>query len=328
MMENSLLYPLVSVVIPVYNSGQTLANCLHSVITQSYVTLEIIIVNDCSTDDSLVIMKKYAELDSRIVIVDKHKNEGLVYARKTGIDVAKGKYVQYLDSDDMLCEGVIACLVDKAEKTQADMVVAPFFFSIEGRLENSLFFDFEELQGIDYLKPLLTWKAHWCVWSKFHLRALYEHDIERPNISLGEDIILSAQLLFYSKKVVCIHKEVINYNFTPSSMSHPDNFDDSKYEDFKGYVDWLNDYVAKKGLLLKLRREVAYFNLKTALMRLHWNKIEDVDKRMREIIADLKRFPDLQGILTRRERKIVAVYRFSNWLGYMNLKRYKKLGKL
>ena len=160
-------YPLVSVVIPVYNSEQTLDNCLHSVITQSYVTLEIIIVNDCSTDDSLAMMKKYAELDSRIVIVDKHKNEGLVYARRTGIDVAKGKYVQYLDSDDMLCEGAIACLVDKAEKTQADMVVAPFFFSIEGRLENSLFFDFEELQGIDYLKHLLSLEAHWCVWSSF-----------------------------------------------------------------------------------------------------------------------------------------------------------------
>lgn len=321
-------YPLVSVVIPVYNSEQTLDNCLHSVITQSYLTLEIIVVNDCSTDDSLAIMKKYAELDSRIFIVDKNKNEGLVYARKTGVDVAKGKYVQYLDSDDTLREGAITCLVEKAEKTQADMVVAPFFFSIEGRLENSLFFDFEELQGIDYLRYLLSWEAHWCVWSKFHLRALYEHDIERPNISLGEDIILSAQLLFYSKKVVCIHKEIVDYNFTPSSMSHPENFDDFKYEDFNGYVDWINNYVAKKGLLSKLRREMACFNLKTVLMRLHWNKIEDVDKRMKGVIADLKQFPDLQGILTRRERKIVAVYRFSSWLGYLNLKRYKKQEKL
>ncbi|WP_417189978.1 glycosyltransferase family 2 protein, partial [Bacteroides sp.] len=227
-----------------------------------------------------------------------------------------------------LREGAITCLVEKAEKTQADMVVAPFFFSIEGRLENSLFFDFEELQGIDYLRYLLSWEAHWCVWSKFHLRALYEHDIERPNISLGEDIILSAQLLFYSKKVVCIHKEIVDYNFTPSSMSHPENFDDFKYEDFNGYVDWINNYVAKKGLLSKLRREMACFNLKTVLMRLHWNKIEDVDKRMKGVIADLKQFPDLQGILTRRERKIVAVYRFSSWLGYLNLKRYKKQEKL
>lgn len=327
-MEYSLTCPLVSIVIPVYNSEQTLDNCLNSVITQSYAALEIIVVNDCSTDNSIEIIKKYVELDSRVCIVDKNKNEGLVYARKSGVDVAKGKYIQYLDSDDTLLEDAIVRLVDKAEEAQSDMVVAPFFFCIEGKLEKSLFFDFEEMIGSNYLKPLLTWKAHWCVWSKFHLKALYMYDIERPNISLGEDIILSAQLLFYSKKVVCIHKEIVNYNFTPSSMSHPENFNDSKYEDFNGYVDWVNNYVAKKELLSSLRKEMACFNLKTVLMRLHWNKIADVDKRMKGIIADLNRFPDLKDVLTKRERKIIATYRLSHWLGYLNLKRYKKQGKL
>lgn len=327
-MEYSMTCPLVSVVIPVYNSEKTLDNCMHSVITQSYTVLEIIVVNDCSTDKSIEIIKKYADLDSRVFIVNKNKNEGLVYARKAGVNVAKGKYIQYLDSDDTLCEDAIVRLVDKAEEAQADIVVAPFFFCIEGKLEKSLFFDFEEMSGSNYLKPLLTWKAHWCVWSKFHLKALYRHDIERPDISLGEDVILSTQLLFNSKKVVCIHEEVVNYNFTPSSMSHPENFNDSKYEDFNGYVDWVNNYVTKKELLPSLRKEMAYFNLKTVMMRLHWNKIEDVDKRMKGIIADLKQFPSLKDILTNRERKIIATYRLSHWLGYLNLKRYKKQGKL
>lgn len=327
-MGESSAYPLVSVVIPVYNSGQTLDACLQSVVNQSYTFIEIVVVDDCSKDDSWKILKKYADADSRIITLRKERNEGLVCARKSGIDIAKGKYIQYLDSDDTLCEGAIKSLIEKAEETQADMVVAPFFFSAEGRLEKSLFFDFEEMSGSDYLKPLLTWKAHWCVWSKFHLKSLYKYDIERPDISLGEDIVLSTQLLFYSKKVVCIHMEVVNYNFTPSSMSHPENFNDSKYKDFDNYVDWVNNYVAKKGLLPKLRKELAFFNLKTVLMRLHWSRIEDVDKRMEKVIADLKQFPDLKDILTRRERKIITIYKWSHWLGYLNLKHYKKQGKL
>lgn len=328
MMKLSVEFPLVSIIVPAYNSETTLDDCIRSAINQSYYTIEVIIVDDGSTDRSRTIAENYAAMDSRVVLVKKEQNEGLVLARKTGIEIAHGKYIQYLDADDTLREGAIESLVSKAEESNADIVVAPFFFCTSSKKEKSLFFDFEELSGIDYLKVILTWNAYWSVWSKFHLRSLYQQNIDRPNISLGEDVILSTQLLLYSKKVVTIDKEIINYNFTPSSMSHPENFNDSKYEDFKNYVDWINNYLDRKGLFLSLRKEIAYFNLKTVLMRLHWKKIEDVDKEMTNIIANMKLFPDLLGLLTRRERKIVAVYRFSRWLGYLNLKRYKKEGKL
>lgn len=320
--------PLVSIVVPAYNSEKTLDSCIQSVVSQDYANIELIIVDDGSFDSTRVIAENYAASDSRIVLVEKKRNEGLVLARKSGVDIARGKYIQYLDADDSLCEGAIKNLVRKAEESNADIVVAPFFFCIEGKRERSLYFDFGELSGRDYLKAILTWKAYWSVWSKFHLRSLYYHDIERPDITLGEDVILSTQLLLNSKKVVTIDKEIIYYNFTPSSMSHPENFDDSKYVDFKNYVTWINNYVLRKNLLQSLREEIAYFNLKTILMRLHWGKIEDVDMGMKDIIADIKLFPDLLLAVTRRERKIIMVYRFSRWLGYLNLKRYKKQGKL
>lgn len=103
MMVN-LSSPLVSVIIPVYNSELYLEACIESVIGQSYSTLEIIIVNDGSTDDSFTIMEKYAKLDERIIIINK-RNGGLPSARKSGIDIAKGKYIQHLDSDDVLLPG-------------------------------------------------------------------------------------------------------------------------------------------------------------------------------------------------------------------------------
>lgn len=87
--------PLVSVIIPVYNAHNSIAKTLQSVINQTYTNLEIVVVNDGSTDESLDIIKTYAVEDPRIVVFDK-QNEGLVQARKSGIDIATGKYIQYL----------------------------------------------------------------------------------------------------------------------------------------------------------------------------------------------------------------------------------------
>lgn len=98
--------PLITVIIPVYNSESSLKECIGSVIRQSYPNTEIIIVNDGSTDGSGVIADNFAQKDSRIIVVNK-KNQGLVLARKTGIDIAHGKYIQYLDSDDVLCENAL-----------------------------------------------------------------------------------------------------------------------------------------------------------------------------------------------------------------------------
>ncbi|MCS2302924.1 glycosyltransferase [Bacteroides ovatus] len=110
---------------------------MQSVINQTYTNLEIVVVNDGSTDDSLDIIKTYAAEDPRIVVFNK-QNEGLVQARKSGIDIATGKYIQYLDSDDIMHEDAITRLVAKAEETQADMVVLLCFAMMESFI-NQLF---------------------------------------------------------------------------------------------------------------------------------------------------------------------------------------------
>ena len=319
--------PLVSVVIPVYNREKTLDVCLGSAISQSYRNIEIIVVNDGSSDGSKSIIEKYAAEDSRVVLIDKAGEGKLMQVRKIGIEAARGKYIQYLDSDDTLREGAIDCLVNKAESTHADIVVAPFFYCEDGILQKSLFFDFEELSGVNYLKGVMMWKAHWCVWSKFHLRSLYQNVIFSPDIFLGEDVILSTQLLFYAKKVVPVYKEIVNYNFTSSSMSHFDSFNDAKYEDFKIYVKWFGDFMNTKGLADILKKEIAYFNMKAVQAQFDWKKIADVDKEMGKLVANIKLYPELSKALHRRERKLVALYRFSHWLGYQKLKCYGKRKK-
>lgn len=93
--------PKVSVIIPVYNTEQYLAECLDSVINQTLREIEIIVINDKSPDDSLRIINEYQKKDSRIILIDKKINEGVGKARNDGIEKATGKFVIFMDSDDL-----------------------------------------------------------------------------------------------------------------------------------------------------------------------------------------------------------------------------------
>jgi len=320
-------YPLVSVIIPVYNAYNSIAKTLQSVINQTYTNLEIVVVNDGSTDDSLDIIRKYAAEDPRIIVFNK-QNEGLVQARKSGIDIATGKYIQYLDSDDIMHEDAITRLVNKAEETQADMVVAPFMFCYDGESYKSTFFDFVELSGVEFLKNILLKKAYWCVWSKFHLRSLYQNEIERPDISFGEDVVLSTQLLLYLQKVVSVDYIIIDYNFTNTSMSHPATFDDKKYGDFVNYTIWIENYIDKKGLREEMEEALAHFHLENAFRRIYWKRFADIRKDMKRLVNEIESYPCLINNLSKRERKIVNAYRVSGFWGDLKLRYYNMRHKL
>ena len=116
-----MLKPLISVIIPVYNVQPYIRKCLDSVIKQTYKNLEIILIDDGSTDGSGDICAEYAKLDKRIIV--KHqKNAGLSTARNVGIDLCRGAYLMFVDSDDYLDLGIVQTLFDNLCHYEADMV--------------------------------------------------------------------------------------------------------------------------------------------------------------------------------------------------------------
>lgn len=110
----------ISVVIPVYNVEKYIEECLESVILQQLNEIEIICINDSSTDKSEEIVEKYRKKDKRIVLMRNKRNCGLSYTRNIGMSVAKGKYIYFLDSDDMITENALINLYETAEKNQLD----------------------------------------------------------------------------------------------------------------------------------------------------------------------------------------------------------------
>ena len=124
--------PLVSVIIPVYNSRKRLAACLDHVAAMDYPNLEVIIVDDCSTDGSLEICRTYEKKVPYFHVITK-KNEGVSAARNRGIKKAHGKYIQFVDSDDLVKKEAASLMVKRMEEDKSDVVIAGYYDEKAGK---------------------------------------------------------------------------------------------------------------------------------------------------------------------------------------------------
>ena len=322
------IYPLVSIIIPVYNSEDYLDACLLSVIEQTYKSLEIIVVNDGSTDNSMSVIDKFRQRDERVYCINK-SNEGLPLARKAGIDHAHGKYIQHLDSDDILLRTAIEKLVCRAEETNADIVAAPFYFCYQDKpAEKSVDLGFDELSGFEYYCEILHERAYWSVWSNFQKRSLFQKNIIQtiPEISFGEDAILMTQLILCADKVVSLSEPILKYNRYSTAMSLQVN--KSRYNEFRAYQTWLEDFLKSKELYCCVEKEMAIMHLKTTFLSISWRRLGNVKQDMRRVIVSLGLFPELRERMSKEELKIVSYYRISPLLGYMKLKYYCKKNRV
>ncbi len=122
--------PLVSIILPAYNAKLHIARCIQSILAQTFTDFELIILNDGSSDNvTLPVCEMYAKIDSRIRLVDK-PNSGVSRTRNLGIEQAAGKYLQFVDSDDYMEPNYTETLVNAAESSQADLVIAHYYMVI------------------------------------------------------------------------------------------------------------------------------------------------------------------------------------------------------
>lgn len=215
----------ISIIVPVYNTGKYLEKCLKSIINQNFVDIEIIIINDCSIDNSLEIIKKYAEKDKRIILINKEKNEGLSAARNSGIEIAKGKFILHIDSDDWIEQGYFKDMYEFAIKNKADIVISDYYEDynnknvryIQGQKE---IYDIE-INKLKAIENIFLFKGSTSVWNKLIKTELYQKNkIKHPQgISLGEDLAVIPKLIYYSQKIVKLDKAYYHYIQNPLSIT-------------------------------------------------------------------------------------------------------------
>ena len=205
----------ISIIIPIYNVEKYLDYCLKSIIEQTYKNLEIILINDGSTDNSLEICYKYKKIDKRIILID-NKNHGVSYSRNKGIDVATGKYIVFVDSDDTIDKNYIFELVNANKDNFYDIVMVNFkdvfikndekkveYNNINVNLLSVRFFD-----DYYYIKSIVR-----SPWGKLFKRDIIEkNNIKFPvEISLGEDYVFNMQYYRFVKHYRYVNKHLYNY---------------------------------------------------------------------------------------------------------------------
>lgn len=227
--------PKISVIVPAYNVEKTLAGCLDSILSQSYENLEIIIVDDGSTDRTLQIMEQYASADSRILTVAHEKNKGLFQARLTGSEHATGKYIAFVDSDDKLSFDWYRILLKKAIRECADIVVGEWCFDYaDGRKEYSVLDPFRvqewDLKGEAVLHEFMRQEGRsfsWSVvWNKLYTKELWDRcypylarfSKEHDHMLMWEDVAFSCALWSEAKHVVNV-RHVFYYYYKGENNS-------------------------------------------------------------------------------------------------------------
>lgn len=208
---------LVSFVVPAYNAEKTIAVCLQSIQQQEYSNIEIIVVDDGSTDDTLNILRGVAEEDSRVIVISK-VNEGVSSARNKGLENIKGKYVIFVDADDYISRSFVTCVMQQDE---SDFIC---FSLVQGG--HNVRYDKDGVREIgkqiiysqnDQLNDFFFSSP----WSK-----CYSVDIIRNNnllfdtsVSIGEDALFNLYYLDYISSLQCVSQKVYNYCENPESAT-------------------------------------------------------------------------------------------------------------
>lgn len=185
---------LISIIIPVYNAGKYINRCIKSIVNQSYQELEIIVVNDGSTDNSFSICETLAMQDNRIKVISQ-ENGGVSKARNTGLSFAKGEYVMFLDSDDYMLPDMCKTMLDVLHSKQADCVICGIqepegaLWCPQRNIDYSTLADFKR----DFVYQLNTELLSPC-WNKIFKRQLITN-LFNEDISFGEDLIFDLEYL-------------------------------------------------------------------------------------------------------------------------------------
>lgn len=205
----------ISVMVPIYNTSQYLEKCLKSIISQSLKEIEIICVNDGSTDNSLEILEKFSKEDERIVIINK-KNGGLTSARNAALKIARGKYCLNIDSDDWIEQGYFKDVYERAEKDDLDILLTNIIFDYPNRKStlNDLNLDDNTIiNGKKYINIFFQNNKHGFTWNKLIKRELYVKNNFRynENVFLLEDMELICKLGYCAKKIGKLNKAYYHY---------------------------------------------------------------------------------------------------------------------
>lgn len=296
----------ISVIIPVYNTEKYLKRCLESIISQDFIDIEVIVVNDCSIDNSLNIIKVLMNRDNRIKLINKQKNEGLSAARNSGIKIAKGEYILHIDSDDWIEKNYFLEVYEYAKNHNADIVITDFYKDFDN---GKLIYVKDQEENIgkeETLKNIFLMNSYPSVCNKLIRRELYiKNKIFHPlGVSIGEDLYVTPKLIYFSKNILKYNKAFLHYIQNPNSMVRARFQNLNKVKDIYFVVKDLEKFFISKNINLPIN-ELKINHLSMWLLK---SKYDLKDLEYLEIINEyIKTFKKIKlNMIRSRKFKIIG----------------------
>ena len=229
----------VSVIIPVYNAEKFLYDCLESVRKQTYRNIEVIMINDGSTDSSGSICRFFCETDSRFKLLDRD-NEGVCSARNLGIKMSLGNLISFVDADDTIEEHFIQSLYEKLKNGDAD--IAQCNFAVNKVKEFKDWTD-QTFMGNEIMSAFLNGKISNRIMNKLFVRSVVQDVLFPKERNIKEDAYWMAKVLDRSRKFISVSEAMYNYRIVENSLSH------NKVSEFEECGRYRNDL--EKFLIIK-----------------------------------------------------------------------------
>lgn len=240
---------VVSIIVPVYNAGKYLKKCLDSIINQTYEHIEIILINDGSTDNSLDIINQYLEIDKRIILIDK-KNEGVSKSRNLGLSIANGSYVTFVDSDDFIELTMIEKLVFSIEDNKSDFSICEhkIIGKKRGFTDSLRLNKMTVAPSIEFLKSIITTSSE-RIWG-YSFRVLYsKRIIDDYNLNFDEKKTVAEDIQFLCTYIsYCNLGSVVNeklYIYRNHTESVTNKYMPNDFENRQSVDDWFWDTFVK-----------------------------------------------------------------------------------
>lgn len=293
----------ISVIVPAYNVQKYLERCINSILNQTYQNLEILIIDDGSTDDTGKMCDEYQKKDSRIKVIHQ-ENKGLSAARNTGIDLATGDYLMFVDSDDEILPQMIETLNNIRLKTKADISMCSYYEIKEG----------EEIVEDNYVEPKVftgtkkhlliyrDWGNAVVQWNKLFNRKIFEH-LRFPEGKFHEDEFIYHREYDLAERVALTKQRLYIYYQHKESITKTPNIE-KKYHICLAYMDRIEYYekakmneptfytIERLELLIKEIEEGFIKNLDDKEFELEFNKIKEyvVKKKKRNRLNYIKQY--------------------------------------
>jgi len=275
--------------VPVYNTMEYLERCITSIMEQSYKNIEIILVNDGSTDESLNICKKFANLDDRIILIDK-QNGGVSSARNAGLDKASGDYIGFVDSDDYISSDMYEKLIRAITESKADIAECGYT-TVD--LNSEVIKEFPLIKeeatenyncSHNYLTKHNTTNFNV---NKLYKKAIFD-DIRYPKLKYSEDYVVNAKAFFYCNKKVTISDCCYYYVMNPDSACHQD-FNISKLDRIEAGKEIYRFYQERFPQLCKYAAVYILNNIRKIYDELIESNFRDKGQYKQKLIKEYKK---------------------------------------